>query len=298
MKSVILDANVLRGISSRDLDAFLAAESRAGILQLQDSWTLFELISHLVKPDDPAFRSSRHAIRIAARRSFFRDSPQILFPSESLVALMLFRENPPGLANTLGLLVECCEEIAEASPDEDLKAVQSTIDEIAHNGARLEAWFADHLADLKRQLLEATAKHLGQADRSTIRRFLRSDLARLDATALIRRAYGQLGKRIPESIPEPHIEAVAEKCAAGTAVLTEAFVMIICDGANLESSKIRNLLWDQELAFPVGQQVKDTRVHLVTNDKVFARALTHIGFERFVSTLDDYLKDIGVADAV
>ena len=298
MKSVLLDSNVLRGISGRRLGDILEAEARAGILQLQDSWTLYELISHLATPGDKAHKSSHHAIRVAARRSFFRDLPQILFPTESLVASMLFGEEPPGVADTMGVLVECCEHIAQTPEGGDLGPVQTTIHEIAQNVARLEGWFAEHIRGLTATLLQVTVNHLGKPDRGVIRAFLRSHLARLDAIALINRAYAQAGRVAPDPPPDDQIQAVATTCVAGTAVLSEALVMIICDGANLDSSHIRNLLWDQEVAFPVGQRVRETEVHLVTNDKVFARSLVHNNLDRFVISLDEYLREINVADAV
>ncbi len=60
------------------------------------------------------------------------------------------------------------------------------------------------------------------------------------------------------------------------------------DGANPASSRIRNLRWDQRIAFNIGQNIGGRPLWLVTDDRDFARAAKAAGHEDRVRKLVAY----------
>ena|SRR5882724_10353204 len=79
------------------------------------------------------------------------------------------------------------------------------------------------------------------------------------------------------------------KCAPGWIEFeARLWRTVAFDGANVESSRIRNLRWDQRIAFNIGQTIGQRPLWLVTDDSAFARVAEATGFDDRVHTLAAY----------
>jgi hypothetical protein len=297
MRFAILDSNALRGIRDNRLSALIEAEKSAGVRRFADPWTLMELLAHLRSVDDPAYWPSRRGLRRCALRALQpRDGvPRVVAPSESQLARLLFGSVPREMDENLDALVEVARIVAEAEDADDLSSVHDRIEAVAQHVGEKEAWFAEYFEDLRLRVLAASDSTTAKEHNAVIRAFTRSEEGiRADAVALATRAFRQTGRQVPEPMPDNIIDRVV--AASGPASCAAALLLeiILCDGANLDKFRIRNLLWDQEVASDVGQSIEGLPVILVTNDSFFGRAAALSGHNGVVCTLEKYLTDCGL----
>jgi hypothetical protein len=69
----------------------------------------------------------------------------------------------------------------------------------------------------------------------------------------------------------------------------------MCDNADLAKSRIRNLLWDQEIAGHVGQSINGMPLIVITNDTYFREAASRAGNTAAVWSAEEYLAKLGLA---
>jgi hypothetical protein len=69
---------------------------------------------------------------------------------------------------------------------------------------------------------------------------------------------------------------------------------VVCEGANLDNSRIRNLLWDQEVAASVGQSMDCLPMLLITRDGFFREAAVRAGHHTAVYPPAEYAAMLGV----
>jgi hypothetical protein len=105
---------------------------------------------------------------------------------------------------------------------------------------------------------------------------------------MMQRAARQSGKELAK---DPSEETIRRVMLAGrsSSVAVGLLLERVCDGANLEKPRIRNLLWDQEIAFSIGNSISGHRVVVVTNDAFFKEAAKLAGTESSVCSLSEYL---------
>lgn len=301
MHATILDSNVLRGTDDQAFSQLLAAEHRHGILPLADVWTLIELIANLADPSSLDYQPCRSAIRRATSRSLREAEPRVVFPPEAEIARLLFGHDPPDLAASVADVVETCRFIADAPATDDLQVVWRTIESLAQHVAEKEAWFAEYVRALAAQFdgVPYAPDEDPRSRRKQVRAFLRSPEARrLDAVAMIRRAYDQIGRPVPDPIPDHQVATVVDACRAGSAATAAVLERVLCDGANPDKDRIRNLLWDQEVAFQIGQHVNGLPVLLVTDDGFFAQAVAPEQLSAAVQRKAEYWATLGLSVAV
>ena len=297
MYAAILDSNVLRGLNDTSFDRLLDAEKAIGIVPLLDSWTLIELFAHLADPNDTAYQICRRAVSKAARRSLLGPDPVVVFPAEAEVARLLFQADPPSIVSTISELIETARYIRDACDTDDLQRITPTLQQVADHVASKEKWFADFARSILTQVNALTPSGAlnGPDSRAQVRTLLRSSEAlRLDAAALAGRAYKEMGITIPDVFPQDHLDAIMAACRAGSTATALVLETVICDGANLDKSRIRNLLWDQEVAFQLGQTIAGMPVLLVTDDSFFKRAASAAGFDTSVRNKSEYWMDLGL----
>jgi hypothetical protein len=302
MHATILDTNILRGSGDDEFSALIASESAAGVIPLVDGWTLLEMLANLEDPQSKSYRPSRSGIRRAVKRSFVHPH-SLVMPSEAQLTTLLFGAEPPGLGETLATIAECCRIVADARDSDDLSAIHPTVLEIAGDLASKEQWFADYFSEFvgKLKSLPPSLDANGQPLRrnAQVRAFLRSEEAmRLDAIAMAKRAYAQMGLSCPDPIPDEQLAKVMAASRGGSLATAVALETVVIDGANLASKDTRNLIWDQEVGFQIGQQVQGKPVLIVSEDRFFPRAAALGGFQERVQTKAVYFKARGVPSAV
>jgi hypothetical protein len=299
MKAVILDTNILRGWNQPPtFDEFLSAERIHGIAQLADSWTLFELLTHLADPADKAYMQCLLGIRRATQRSLLDDPPRIVFPAEAQIARLLFGSEPPEISNTMTETVACCRYIYSEPKGSTLGKAAPTLRAIAAHNLELEAFFVEHTRSLREDVHAAPIDSQHGTATKQARAFLRSDAAAAaDAASMVTRAYKQMGRDVPEPLPEPEVRKVRDACRTGSAALAIALERILCDGANPDNTRIRNFLWDQEVAFSMGNRIAGLPVLLVSEDPIFKDAAAAVGAADTVVSLRMYLESLGLAAA-
>jgi hypothetical protein len=299
--AAVLDSNVFRSTGDDASEALVSAERHRDVLALADAWTLIELLAHLKSRIDQAYWPCRRAIRRVARRCLDpRDGePRVLIDTETQIARLLLGRELAGPRASTAEIVRTCQFVAAAEDTQDLSEVAGTIASLAVYVEGTEAWFAEFLRDLTDKLTAASAAaHPIPGDESPhikIRRFLGSDdMLRLDAEALALRAYEQAGVEPPDPIPEPDIRRVMSACRAGSRATAMALERVLCDGAKLDKTSTPNLIWDQQIAFNIGQQVAGRRLVVVTDDGFFAQAAAVAGFANSVRSVGQYRADLGL----
>lgn len=297
MHVAILDTNVLRGISPEDFDQLRTAESNLGIRQYADIWTIMELIAHLSDPADIAYRQSRLALKRCAQRALLhpREKPRVVAPMELQMSHLVFRQaSEDDRANVIAH-IELAQMIASVPDGDDLARMMESIGTVAAHVAAQEQWFAEYFASLCRAVEDVPGDETLRERHALVRSYVRSAEARRDdAIALITRTYRQRGITPPDPIPSDLIERV--ELASRTSSLAVAVLLerIVCEGASLDKPKIRNLLWDQEIAGNLGQQIEGLPILVVTADGFFAEAARRAGHAAAVRSPLEYATMLGV----
>lgn len=300
---VALDTNIYRGVGDELFKAILAAEASRSVIPHADPWSMVELLAHLSDPSDPAFGPSKHAVRRLSHRCL-RPPPDgrahgVLADAEVQIAQFVTgRPLEANKGSTLEL-VTLCQAVETTDPTELPAAGLESLGKLAEHVMATEEWFAGHIAEVKHQLQEAMRSSpdstISERNKA-IEAFFQSDAAaRLDAGSLIRRAYSQQGLAIPVPVPEDLITRVVEAFRAGITATALAYKRTLQNDVNLNKPRIRNLIWDQNIAFNIGQRVLDRDILIVTKDGYFRDAAVEAGFPDAVYGCDQYLRWLGVA---
>ena len=295
MYVAVLDTNVLLSLTPSDFSLLLAREKQCAVRQCADLWTIMELIAHLRDTNDPRYGPSRTALGRCVERALPPNLPaQVIPPTQLQVARIIFGDATASQRETLGAHISLARAIASAS--DDLTALHERIHSVAEHVETTEKWFAEYFGDLRRQIIEG-AEHKSKRDRNAeVRAYVRSEQAmRADAAVLVARAFQEAGQPVPDPIPEGQIDQVLPVSRPGTHSVGVLIERIICDDAGLEKSRIRNLLWDQEVAGSLGQTINGLPVLLVTSDKYFTEAADRVGYRQGVCGPEEYLRRL--ADA-
>ena len=100
---------------------------------------------------------------------------------------------------------------------------------------------------------------------------------------------------MPEPLPEELVARVRTGAAAWIEFEAQLWRKAAFDGANPEAPRIRNLRWDQRIAFNIGQSIGARPLWLVTRDRDFARAAKAAGHGDRVLRLTAYERRLGIS---
>lgn len=298
MYTTILDTNILRSLSNEQFAQINECEIKLGVRQFADPWTLRELIAHLHSIEDPAYYPCRSALRRCVERSLnpLTEIPRVIESAELRISRAVFGEAVSWLKEDFTALIKLSHSIAFSENTNDLNLLDADIKLIAQNVEKQEKLFAQDLENLRHQVFEAAESFTVRERNREVFSFTRSpDTLELDAKYLVNRAYHQANKQPPDPIPSDIIRRIlpiSQNWSLAVGILLEK---IICENANLEKSRIRNLLWDQEVAGNIGQIIDGFPVILVTQDTYFAKVAELIGNKSAVCTKEEYLIRLGIS---
>ena len=157
----------------------------------------------------------------------------------------------------------------------------------ADTGRRLQATIGTIVGDEGREERKGTMKQARRTHASPATR-------RTFAEIFIRQAYEGAGTAPPDPLPDALVARVLRGAAA--AIEFEALIWdkLAFDGANPEAPDIRNVRWDQRIAFNIGWSMRDQPLWLVTDDGAFAKVAKAVGHEDRVRTLAGYERWLGI----
>lgn len=296
--AVLLDANVYRSLTEARFAALLELECRRGVARFGEPFSIMELLAHLADPKDPAYTSCRRAIGKVFRRCGpgAGEPCGIIRDSESrLVELVTGKglEGHDARTETLGILVG---RIAATPLDQPLSEEEaSRLRVIADHVTETEAKFAG-TGRLLQQIVKAVLD--SEEDPAERQRILKSAMAthasdvprKTVAESLLRNWYREIGLSLPEPPPPELVARVLKFAPAWIESEVQLWRKVGFDGANIDASRIRNLRWDQRIAFNIGQVIGRWTLWLVTDDSAFARVAAATGFDERVRTLAAYEK--------
>lgn len=212
------------------------------------------------------------------------------------MARIIFGAPLPDQEANLAKLVELGRAIAMAEPNDSLASLSPQIQQITRHVAEKEEWFATYFAGLRKQLNEAVGDASNQQRNKSIRAFTASsDAPHRDAIALVKRAYSQSGQVAPDPIPDDVIALVASAAGQASHAVGVLLERIMCDNADLAKPRIRNLLWDQEIAGHVGRPINGMPLIVITNDAFFREAASRAGNTAAVCSAEEYLARLTLA---
>jgi hypothetical protein len=114
------------------------------------------------------------------------------------------------------------------------------------------------------------------------------------AETLVRQAYANVELAPPDPLPAELVERVVRGAAAALEFEALIWEKIAFDGAKPEAPHIRNLRWDQRIAFNIGWPMRGRPLWLVTDDRAFATVAKAVGHGDRVHTLAAYERWLGV----
>lgn len=304
LPGVLLDSNAYLALSDARFDALLEAERRRGVARYCEPFVVSEFLAHLADPADPAFGRSRRAVVRVYRRcnvaaggecGILRDSEARL--CEFITGKVLEKHD----AYTEQVVAPLVGDIGLTPHDRPLPpGMYEHLRAIAAHLAGVEAQFADVGRGLKAVIATAVAGEDREGRKATMkgaRRTHESSATRRNfADTIIRQAYENAELAPPDPLPDALVARVLKGAAA--AIEFEALIWdkLAFDGANPDKTRIRNLRWDQRIAFNIGQTMRGRPLWLVTDDGDFARAAKAAGHEDRVYTLAAYERWLGIRD--
>jgi len=293
---VLLDANPYRSMKEDRFAALVELERQRGVARYAEPFAVMELLAHLADPQDPAFASCRRAIGRVFRRCgpAGSDPCGIIRDSESRLHELITGKGLEGndaRTETMGVLIG---RIATTPFDQPLfEEENSRLRVVAAHVAETEAAFADTGRRLQQTIKAVLDSEEDPAERERIWKSVMATNAshvqrKAIAEVLLRAWCREAGMPLPELPPPALVERVL-KCAPGWIEFeARLWRTVAFDGANVASSRIRNLRWDQRIAFNIGQTIGQRRLWLVTDDSAFARVAEATGFDDRVHTLAAY----------
>lgn len=111
---------------------------------------------------------------------------------------------------------------------------------------------------------------------------------------IIRQAYENAELAPPDPLPEALVARVLKGAAVAIEFEALKWEKVAFDGANPDAPRIRNLRWDQRIAYNIGWTIRGRPLWLVTDDGDFARAAKSAGHQDRVHTLVAYERWLGV----
>jgi len=299
---VLLDSNAYRGMSDARFDALIDAERRRGVARYCEPFVISEFLAHLADQADPAFGSCRRAVVRVYRRcnvaaggecGILRDSEARL--CEFITGKVLEKHD----AYTEQVVAPLVGDIGLTPLDRPLPpGMEPHLRLIAAHMAEVEAQFADVGRGLKTVIETAVAGEDREGRKATMKGARRThespDTRRNFAETIIRQAYENAGLAPPDPLPDALVARVLKGAAAAIEFEALIWEKLAFDGANPEKTRIRNLRWDQRIAFNIGQTMRSRPLWLVTDDGAFAKVAKAVGHEDRVRTLAGYERWLGI----
>lgn len=297
--SVVLDANVYR---RRPLDAawfaaLIEAERGRGIAPYADPWVLMELLGHLADPADPAFNICRAAVGRIFDRCASKDDGRprgLINDSESQIARLITGRPLPGHEEATAHLGAVCAAVAITPPGEPLTSVDPALKYYKEHTATMEQWFADHFRAQRAIKDEVLSRIEDEDERKEVRRVAIRELADSEVIrsglveAIIRGAFRDVGLPVPDAIDPEMVKSVRVTIPVGIEFHAQMMKTAIYDEANLDSSRVRNLMWDERISYAIGHELEGGPVWFVTDDDRFAAAASAVGLGDRVWALAAY----------
>ncbi len=297
---VLLDSNAYRALSDARFDALLEAERRRGVARYCEPFVVSEFLAHLADTADTAdrraFGSCRRAVVRMYRRcnvaaggecGILRDSEARL--CEFITGKVLEKHD----AYTEQVVAPLVGDIGLTALNQPLPlGMQAHLRQIAAHMAEVEAQFAGTGHGLRSVIATAVADEGREGRKATMKAARRTHESpatrRSFAENIIRQAYENAELVPPEPLPDALVARVLKGAAAAIEFEALIWEKLAFDGANPDASRIRNLRWDQRIAFNIGQTMRGHPLWLVTDDGDFARAAKAAGYADRVHTLEAY----------
>jgi hypothetical protein len=281
MPAVLLDANAYIMMGRARFDALVELERTRQVTRYAEPMALTELLAHLVDPTDPSeFRSCRAAVVRMFQRCAGEGPCGIIRDSESRCAEVLtgkgLNENDEH-TNQLRFL------LMHVGHDFPLSMIEPQLRTIKAHVAAMEAQWADTMRELQRKV----PLRPGETQKKDPMRVRITESSRVaSANMLVRFASEATGK--PVVLPDRALAAARRVAAPWIEFGARIYDKVVFDRVNVESPAIRNLLWDQWLAFNIGQTIGPRTLWLVTDDVAFKDAAEATGYGDRVLTLGAY----------
>jgi len=292
--AVLLDANVYRSMPEASFATLLESERRRQVARYAEPFALTELLAHLADPQDPSFGPCRQAVvRVYRRVGPGAGEPcGIIRDSESRLAELITGkglEKHDAHTEQLGFI---CAHVGLTPAGQPLEGIEQQLGAIAAHVAGVEAGFADTIRRLQGTIGAILAEEEPEKRRQTRKNAMKTHasetLRRTIAEGLIRNVYSEAGLAVPEPLPEELVARVRTGAAAWIEFEAQLWRKAAFDGANPEAPRIRNLRWDQRIAFNIGWTLVGRPLWLVTDDSAFAEAQAATGYRGRVHTLAAY----------
>ncbi len=275
MPGVLLDANAYRGLGRARFDALLEFERAREVTRYAEGFALTELLAHLLDPPESmAFRSCRAALVRMFRRVAGEGPCGIIRDSQSrLVEVVTGKGLDDHDAHTdqLRLL------LMHVGHDYALSMIEPQLRAIASHVKAME----DHWTATMRALQQRTAPDVGPTQKDDAMRLRIKETSRVQSAGFLLRVAGQ--PATPEAVARVRRGAAA--CVEFGACIYDR---VVFDRIDVEADAIRNLLWDQWLAFNVGQTIGPRPLWVVTDDRAIREAAEAVGLGDRVHTLTEY----------
>ncbi len=283
MPGVLLDTNVYRSMPEARFTALSEAERRRQVAQYAEPFSLQELLAHLADPRDPEFAWCRQAVVRVYRRVSGEGRPcGIIRDTESRLAEAITGK---GLEKHDAYTEQLCimlERVARTPLDQPLSKEETIrLPAIAEHVAAVEAGFADSLRRMQ-QTIDGILGEDGPEERRQTRRNAMATHASEErrmmiAEGLLRFVCGEAGLALSEPLPVELVARVRTGAAAGIEFEAQLLRRAAFDGANVDAPRIRNLRWDQRIAYNIGWTIGPRPLWLVTDDGAFAEVARATG---------------------
>jgi hypothetical protein len=278
LPGVLFDANVYRKTGWTDFAALLELERKRQVYRYAEPFVLTELLAHLADATDKAFGTSQAAVvRMFQRCSgdgpcgMIRDSESRLV--EAITGKVL--EKHDAHTDQLRLLLM---HVGHGFP---LSAIESQLRTIEAHVAAIEEQWADEMGRLQLKVGGILAEEEGEQRRTTRLNAMRthaSEAPRLViAEKLLRDACQAVGRALPDPPPAELVARVRRGAVAQVEFRAQALAKSAFEAAEFSTSRMRNLVWDERLAFNIGQTIGTRPLWLVTDDRAFARVAEATG---------------------
>jgi hypothetical protein len=300
----VLDVNAYRSLGDgARFPALLEAERHRGVAPYADPWVLMELLGHLADSADPDYKYCRGAVR----RIYERCAPKgdgspcgLINDSESQITRLITEKPLPGHEEATAHIGDVCAAVAGTPLGEPLTALEPALNYYKEHTAKIEQWFADHFRAQRAIKDEVLGRIKDEDERKKMRRVAMRELDESEAIrtglveAIIRGAFKDVGLPVPDPIDPEMVKAVRRTIPVGIEFHVQMMRTAIYDEANLDSARIRNLMWDERISYAIGQELDGGPVWFVTDDPKFAAAALAAGYGDRVLTLAAYERWLGI----
>jgi hypothetical protein len=294
LPGVLFDANTYRQLKPERFDALLELERTREVTRYAEPFVLTELVAHLADPQDRDFGPCRAAVVRVFRRcagegpcGMIRDSESRLH--ECITGKVLAKHD----AHTEQMLI-LLERVARTPSDQPLTEDDNIrLRQLAAHVTAEEDRFADGTLRRLRETAGAAFDNETPEEKRRVRKVLGAPdaavrLRRNIAERILRFHCGEAGLPLPEPLPDALISRVLKAVAAVIEFEARYLEKVSLEPVNVRKAKVRNLVWDQRLAFNIGQTIGKRTLWLVTDDHAFADVAEATGYSDRVHTLEAY----------